>query len=525
QQPRDNSSTDDSNFPAATSPLQAILQDPDAHTNNRKLAQSLNNPAIPSQSSDEPRRRSYPAPLDPVFPMTEYTGSAGTLPIGVPDTDPEFPMEREIYKVIPALKKHRIKIYGWANPGIDHSSSRYSNIPNSYAIVPNRLELDQLILRTERVPDSVQTEHCDWGFRSSILYGIDYRFTTAQGWYPATKQLLQHNALYGFDPVELYGMFYVPKVAQGLMLKFGRYISPPDIEAQLAPDNFMWTHSQMFTVDCYTQTGLLATIKLNDNWAVTGGVHAGNDIAPWDKAAIPSGELFVRWVSKTNNDSIYAGCDSINNGRFRGARAVLSQQQMIQSINTQIQQGVENGATGYTNFDGSTYQYNNLKPPAHDNLQQFNATWTHRFNKKGTIATFTECYFLYQYNSLTGGTVNNGPARTYYALTGPGTYINGIAPAVGVVNYTAFKVTDKDYICIRPVDYLMDYKGQRTGFATAYSSWTLNWTHRFNNLLQIRPEIRYDRALNTHNGSVIKPYDNGNRRFQFTFGLDLIARF
>ncbi len=510
----------------AYTPQQAVLQDPDA-TATKKIAQAQpTSPQAAPTTTEGPKRRAYPAPFDSVFPMTEYIGNAGTLPIGVPDTDPEFPMEREIYKVLPALKKHRIKIYGWVNPGINHSSSRNSNIPNSYAIVPNRFELDQAIFRIERIPDTVQTEHCDWGFRFSQLYGIDYRWTTAQGWYPATTELLRHNYLYGYDgTVELYGMFYVPKIAQGLVLKFGRYISPPDIEAQLAPDNFMWTHSQMFTVDCYTQTGLLATIKLNDNWTVQGGVHAGNDIAPWDKAAIPSGEFFVRWVSKNNNDSVYAGVDSINNGRYRGARAVLSQQQMIQSINMQIQQGVDNGATGYTNIDGSTYQFANLQPPAHDNLQQFNATWSHRFNKKGTILTMSEVYFLYQYNALVGGTVNNGPPHTYNGLTGPGAYINGIAPAVGVVNYTAFKVTDKDYICLRPVDFLLDYKGERTGFATSYSSWTLNWTHRFNNLVCIRPEIRYDRALNTHNGATIKPYDNGTRRFQFTFGLDLIARF
>jgi len=464
--------------------------------------------------------------------MSEYPGSAGTMPIGVPDSDPEYPLEKAIYKILPELKKHRVKIYGWANPGGGYSSSHHSNIPISYPVVPNRLEMDQLILRVERIPDTVQNEHCDWGFRSSMLYGIDYRFTTAQGWYPATTQLLRHNDEYGFDPVELYGMFYVPKIAghkifQGMMLKFGRYISPPDIEAQLAPDNFLWTHSQMFTVDCYTQTGFLSSIKLNDNLMIQAGVHAGDDIAPWDKAAIPTGEFFVRWVSKSNNDSIYGGVDSINNGRFRGARAVIQDQNMIAAVNGLIRQQAANGGSlgPYQNFNGTPYQFNNLQPVAHDNLQQFNVTWSHRFNKKGTIATFTEAYFLYQYNALTGGTVNNGPPHNYAGLTGPGTYINGIAPVVGVVNYTAFKITDKDYVCLRPVDYLIDYKGERTGFPTTLSSWTVGWCHRFSDLVLIRPEIRYDRALNYHDGTIVTPYDNGTRRFQFTFGLDCIARF
>ena len=90
------------------------------------------------------------------------------------------------------------------------------------------------MLRFDRVPDSVQTDHIDWGFRLTTLYGIDYRWTTSQGWF--SEQLLKRNALYGADPVEVYGLFYFPHVAQGMMLKVGRYISPPDIEAQLAPE-------------------------------------------------------------------------------------------------------------------------------------------------------------------------------------------------------------------------------------------------------------------------------------------------
>lgn len=518
-------------------PQTAVAEDPDA-SGKPKVAQT--DPGTAPGASDNPypfapsgaKRRGYSAPLDPVFPSTEWLGVGGTLPIGVPDTDQEYPLEKAIYKVIPQLKKHRIKIYGWGNPGMDYSSSHNSNIPNSYAIVPRKMELDQAIFRVERTPDTVQTEHMDWGFRATMLYGIDYRWTTAEGWYPASKQLLQHNYLYGLDPVELYGMVYVPKVFQGMVMKFGRYISPPDIEAQLAPDNFLWTHSQMFTVDCYTQTGLINAIKLNDNWTIQAAISAGADIAPWDKAAIPTGLFLARWVSKTNNDSIYGGINQFNNGRFRGARAVLSQQQMISSINGLIQQSAAlNGGTpdtsvgNFTNFDGSTYQFNNLQPPAHDNLQQLNLTWEHRFNKKGTIVTMTEAYFLYQWNALVGGTVNNGPPHNYAGLTGPGSYINGIAPALGLVNYTAFKVTDKDYICLRPVDYLFDYKGERTGFPTTMTSWTIGWCHRFNNLICIRPEIRYDRALNYNNQTIVKPYDNGHRRYQFTFGLDCIARF
>ena len=52
-----------------------------------------------------------------------------------------------------------------------------------------------------------------------------------------------------------YGEVFVPQVMEGLLIRFGRYISIPDIEAQLAPNNYMYTHSMTYTFDNYTNTG------------------------------------------------------------------------------------------------------------------------------------------------------------------------------------------------------------------------------------------------------------------------------
>ena len=88
----------------------------------------------------------------------------------------------------------------------------------------------------------MQTIHVDWGFRLSGLYGENYRYTTAYGISSHIK-LLQKNNVNGYDfPME-YGELYIPKVAEGLVLRLGRYISIPDIEAQLAPNNYMYSHS------------------------------------------------------------------------------------------------------------------------------------------------------------------------------------------------------------------------------------------------------------------------------------------
>ena len=189
---------------------------------------------------------------------------------------------------------------------------------------------------------------------------------------------------------------------------------------------------------------------------------------------IRPGQLMLRWVSKSNNDSLYGGINSINNGHFKGF---------------------------------------------HDNLQQSNLTWTHRFNSSGTFVTSTEAYYIYQSHALVGGTVNFGPPRSWFALTGPGAPIQGNAPAVGVVNYTAIKLGKRTFLTLRPIDFLVDIKGERTGFPTTLSSWTIGLTHRFSELFTIRPEIRYEYAFSA------RPWDNGRRNNQAMFAIDAIIRF
>lgn len=411
-------------------------------------------------------RRAKPSPFDSIFPSTEYLGPT----IGVPNIDPIYPLNRKLWKLNPRLEDNNIRVYGWVNPSANASSSKNSNIPLSYSIVPNHIELEQLVLRVERQPDTVQVENIDWGFRISNLYGIDYRYTTAQGIF--SNQLLSDNNLYGYDPVEAYGQLYFPTVAEGMVVTIGRYISPPDIEAQLAPQNYLVTHSIMFTFDTYTQTGANAAIKINDTWTVLLGLHSGSDVAPWAPGAhIPTFQALLRWVSDSNNDSLWGGIDSLNNGKFKGN---------------------------------------------HDNLQQYNLTWTHRFNEKFFSAT--ELYYIYQLDAAKGGTCNFGPVEPYGGGGGCGSIIPGLSTSLGAVNYMELKVANKDFLSFR-TDYLDDYDGQRTGFVTQYMSWTFGLSHFFSNLVEVRPEARYETAFNA------TPYDNGTKKYQAVFEVDTIVRF
>ena len=224
-----------------------------------------------------PVRRGYPAPLDsPPFPGSDFS-VGGTPTIGAPDT--------QTYILMQAINqnKSRTKIYGWFNGGFNVSTSNKgdgANSPAAYFYNPNRITPDQQVLYVERLPDEVQTDHVDWGFRIAQLWGQDYRYTTSKGIF--SQQLLARNHEYGYDPVMYYVDVYFPHVAQGMNVRAGRYISLPDIEAQLAPNNYTYSHSLLYTVDPYTQTGVVASIKLSDHWLLQTGISDGNDVALWD---------------------------------------------------------------------------------------------------------------------------------------------------------------------------------------------------------------------------------------------------
>ena len=152
---------------------------------------------------------------------------------------------------------------------------------------PTPFNADQQAFYIERQPDTVQTDHFDWGFRLAQIWGINYRFTTSKG--ILSQQLLGRvnfdgtfGKEYGYDPVMFYGDFYFPHVAEGMDLRIGRYISIPDIEAQLAPNNYTYSHSLLYSYDCYTQVGLMTTTKLSNHWLVQAGISPGCDVAPWD---------------------------------------------------------------------------------------------------------------------------------------------------------------------------------------------------------------------------------------------------
>lgn len=417
------------------------------------------------KSYDTYESRVMPAPFDSIFPNNQYPGPI----IGAPDIDFNHPLTQEFWHIFPDLQDNRVKIYGWLDPSFNLSTSHDSNIPLAYNIVPNKVELDQLVLIAERVPDTVQTEHMDVGFRVANVFGIDYRYTLAQGVF--SNQLYAHNNLYGDDPIEFLANFYFPAIKEGMLVTIGRSLSPVDLETIFAPYAPFLTHSVSLTYNAYTQTGINATVRYSPQWTMIVGINAGDDMAPWAQGAHPTLQWLWRFVAPDNNDSLIGGITSVNNGRFTGD---------------------------------------------HDNLQQFNIAWTHRVSETFMLAT--EAYYIYQFNAAKHGSCNFGPVKSYGDGGGCGQIISGLSDAIGVSNIIEKKILNNDFVAFR-TDFFNDAQGQRTGYATPYLDLTCGLTHQFNKYWSLRPEIRYDIAFNAI------PYDNGTKKTQTTFSIDTVIRF
>ena len=412
------------------------------------------------------------------------------------------------------FRDSKIKFYGWedfsGNVSTSHQpgtswTGNAANFPEVYDQTPNSMSQNQFVLYLERTPDEFQTDHPDWGFRMSWVYGLDYRYMISRGW--DDHQLTHDNRFLGMDDPMMYLTWYTPKIADGLNLTFGRIISEADIEAQLAPNNLMSSHSLLYGFDPYCQWGLFATLKLNDCWTVQIGPSAGNDVTPWetqDPGTQPTLSVMFQYQSPNNKFGFYGGGNAINNAHW-----------------------------GF------------------NNIQQYVGTFTYKFSD--TIWTSHETWYMYQtqcpgqepenWNGTkgryTGADViggdeplsqNGGLGYTDAAIP----VKPGFAGEWATLNYTMFRLGPNLFFTVRN-EMFDDCDGQRTGYATLYSEHSIGLTWWPSSIITFRPELRFEHSYGTHNsqmgpvpatgGEESMPYDNGTRSSQFTAQFDVIYHF
>ena len=413
-----------------------------------------------SPSTPAPPRRGLESPLaSPPFPSADWS-YGGSPTLGEPDGNS--------YPLMSALNgaRSRTKFYGWIDASVNGSTSSHLNSPESNDLYSNRVELNQAVLYLERLPDTVQRDHFDFGYHLTALYGTDYRYTIDKG-YGLTQLLDNHQ--YGVDPALEYVDLYLPHLGLSTNIRIGRFISIPGIEAQLSPNNYFFSHSLLYSVDPFTDTGVLATIQLNQQWMIQAGITASHDVAPWIKPdAQPSADFCLDYTTKSADNNFYLCANGINDGRY-----------------------------------------------AFNNLQQYDGTWYHKFNKNWHTAT--EAYVMYQREVPSTNQPALLEAGTDGAACQPGE-VRCLAPEWAIDNYLNRQLDAHSFLGLRS-DFLDDKKGQRTGYATKYTENTFSYNRWIGSTIQFRPELRFDHSWDR------AAYDRGTRSSQLTVATDLILHF
>jgi hypothetical protein len=440
----------------------------------------------PGTAVPQSPRRGTPAPIfSPPYPASDWPIGA-TPVIGAPDT--------QTYPLMQAINENKgvNKIYGWVEVGANGSTNNKTNaskgvaanVPAAYDVYSNQVQLDQAAVYFEKLENTAQKDHFDWGYRVALLYGVDYRFTTSHGIF--SQQLLVKNAEYGFDPVMFYWDGYFPHVAQGMTLRIGRYISLPDIEAQLAPNNYTYSHSILYTYDCYTQLGANATVKINDHWTVQAGISPGCDTAPWTTDAKVTGNACIVYTWANGGDALNTCANSLNDGKY-----------------------------------------------AYNNLAAYYMTWYHRFNK--SWHTDTEFWYQYErdtpnmywYNavnqSTSSGRFPNTPETPYPEVTGAGVNLNfgavckdpGLpasqqparcyAPEVAVTNYVEHNFWHNSASLNIRNELVNDIVGQRTGTPAKYEEHMVGFDFWSGSTVTFRPELSYMKCYSEFKTPTGKP--------------------
>jgi hypothetical protein len=144
------------------------------------------------------------------------------------------------------------------------------------------------------------------------------------------------------------------------------------------------------------------------------------------------------------------------------------------------------------------------------------ATWQHRFSKD--IHTKFEGYYMWERNAELGGTPSLGPTPPFGGGGGDLPLIPGLSQAYGVLNYTAFAVSKKDYLVFRN-EWFRDETGFRQGARGVFTSNAIGLSHYVNDLMVVRPEVGYYSNWTNPN------FDNGTRHGIWVYGFDVTLRF
>jgi hypothetical protein len=475
--------------------------------------------APPGQIAGWPR---IPATVPPMAYVDWPSGAVETIGDTVPNSV-DSPLMTAIANTALGewMQEHHFQFYGWLEPGFNISSNTTKpggNGPIGYSYTPNVVQLDQAVVYLDRFVDTVQTDHFDWGMRLSMLFGENYRYTNSYGIW--SNQFNGKNKIYGWDPVMEYADFYWPKpfnnLVEGLEIRVGRYISIPDIEAQLAPNNLTYTHSMTYTWDNYTNQGIVSSWQITPNIMLQLGITDGTETPIWHNG--------VRVTNLMPGNPIYPGNTFPKDPGNQPSATACLQLKWNNGWDTLYPciDGLNDGEWGY------------------NNIQWHGFTYYHRFNDQWHIDfesyALTENHVPNLNNPTALGIVNGGgtpfspqfiprnSSNLAYCNNGK---LTCNVNAYSLLMYTNYTPDPLNNFTVR-TEWYDDPNGWRTGTGgrTEYYDLGFSWQHWLSPQIDIRPEITWWRSIGTaaFNGN----FSGGvlaNRKSTEMFAADLTFHF
>jgi len=169
----------------------------------------------------------------------------------------------------------RFKISGWIDSGITFNPDSPKSNQNFGRLFDDRANeplLNQLVINFERalVP---QPGEFDWGFKLQFMYGSDARYIHSLGLFSDTAA----TSIVQPDLVEAYLNLHFPIISEGgVDLKLGKFVTLEGAETIDPRTNFFYSHSYIFNFGIpFNHTGGLATFHATKWLDVYSGITRG----------------------------------------------------------------------------------------------------------------------------------------------------------------------------------------------------------------------------------------------------------
>jgi Putative beta-barrel porin-2, OmpL-like. bbp2 len=169
----------------------------------------------------------------------------------------------------------RFKISAWIDSGITFNSASpddNQNFGRFFDDRSNELVLNQAVINFERAL-APQPGEFDWGMKFQLLFGSDARYIHSLGLFDHAMA----SSIYQPDIPEAYLNLHVPVVTEGgLDLKLGKFVTPVGFETIDPHGNIFYSHTYIFNVGVpFNHTGALLTLHANSWLDLLGGVDRG----------------------------------------------------------------------------------------------------------------------------------------------------------------------------------------------------------------------------------------------------------